>query len=149
MEKYNENKLFKKVKKKFISLQILFIYLLLERGEGRQKERERNINAWLPLVCPPLRTWPTIQACVLTGNRTGDSLARRPMLNPRSYTSQDRSLYLNSYLYLRSTMNSYFIVKLFSQVYVLFFQHYLLKRTLLPTELSFPTDLHRPLWRSY
>ena len=51
-----------------------FIYLFLERGEGREKERERNINVWLLLMWPPLRTWPTIQACALTGNRTGDRL---------------------------------------------------------------------------
>ena len=32
-------------KNRFIYLFILdFIYLLLERGEGRKKERERNIN---------------------------------------------------------------------------------------------------------
>ena len=30
-----------------------FIYLFLERGEGRKKERERNFNVWLPLVHPP------------------------------------------------------------------------------------------------
>ena len=29
-----------------------FIYLLLERGEMKEKERERNINVWLPLTCP-------------------------------------------------------------------------------------------------
>ena len=29
-----------------------FIYILLEREEGREKERERNINVWLPLTCP-------------------------------------------------------------------------------------------------
>ena len=46
----------------------IFIYLFLERREGREKERERNINVWLPLVCPPLRTWPATQACALTGN---------------------------------------------------------------------------------
>ena len=28
------------------------IYLFLERGEGREKERKRNINC-LPLVCVP------------------------------------------------------------------------------------------------
>ena len=31
-----------------------FIYLFLERGEGREKERERNINVWLPLTHPQL-----------------------------------------------------------------------------------------------
>ena len=45
-----------------------FIYLLLERREGREKERERNINVWLPLMHPLLGTWPATQAYVLTGN---------------------------------------------------------------------------------
>ena len=40
-----------------------FIYLCLERGEGR----EENIN-WLPVVQPQPGTWPTTQACALTGN---------------------------------------------------------------------------------
>ena len=35
-----------------------FIYLFVERGEGREKERERNINLWLPLLRPLLETWP-------------------------------------------------------------------------------------------
>ena len=35
-----------------------FVYLVLERGEKREKERERNINVWLPLVHPLLETWP-------------------------------------------------------------------------------------------
>ena len=43
-----------------------FIYLFLESGE----DRERNISVWLLLVCPLLGTWPTTQACGLTGNRT-------------------------------------------------------------------------------
>ena len=42
------------------------IYLFLERG--RKKERGRNINVWLPLERPLLGTWPTTQACALTGN---------------------------------------------------------------------------------
>ena len=29
-----------------------FIYLFLDRGEGREKEREGNINVWLPLTRP-------------------------------------------------------------------------------------------------
>ena len=41
------------------------------RGEGREEDRERNINVWLPLVCPLLGTWPETQACVLTGCRAG------------------------------------------------------------------------------
>ena len=29
-----------------------FIYLFLERGEGKEKEKERTINVWLPLMLP-------------------------------------------------------------------------------------------------
>ena len=48
-----------------------FIYLFLERG--KDKERERNINVWLLFVnshtkVGELGTWPTAQACALTGN---------------------------------------------------------------------------------
>ena len=28
------------------------IYLFLERGEGREKESERNNNVWLPFAAP-------------------------------------------------------------------------------------------------
>ena len=63
-------------------------YLFLDRGEGREKERERNINVWLPLVHPQLGTWPKTQAYALTGNRTGNPLVCRPELNPLSHTSQ-------------------------------------------------------------
>ena len=69
-----------------------FIYLILDRGEGREKERERNINVWLPLSCPLLGTWPTTQTCALVGNQTGDLLVHRPMLNLLSHTSQDKFL---------------------------------------------------------
>ena len=43
----------------------IFINLFLERGEGREKERERNISVWLPLTYPLLGTWPVTQACAL------------------------------------------------------------------------------------
>ena len=39
------------VKSKFAFFFKGFIYLFLDRGEGREKE-ERNINVWLPLVRP-------------------------------------------------------------------------------------------------
>ena len=41
------------------------IYLFLESREGREKERARNINVWLTLVCPLLGTWPAAQARAL------------------------------------------------------------------------------------
>ena len=43
---------------------------------------------WLALMHALLGTWPTTQACALTGNRASDTLVHRPALNPRSYTSQ-------------------------------------------------------------
>ena len=52
-----------------------FIYLFLEKGKRREKERERNIDVWLPLARPQLGTWPATQACALTGNQTSDLLA--------------------------------------------------------------------------
>ena len=61
-----------------------FINLFLERGEGREKERERNITVWLPPMCPSLGTWPATQACALTGN----PLVCRPTLCPLNYTIQ-------------------------------------------------------------
>ena len=35
-----------------------FIYLFLEKGEGRVKERERSINMWMPVTCSPLGAGP-------------------------------------------------------------------------------------------
>ena len=46
------------------------IYSFLERGEGRDKEKERSFSVWLPLMYPLQGTWPTTQAHALTGNRT-------------------------------------------------------------------------------
>ena len=65
-----------------------FIYSFLEGGEVREKERERNINVWLPPVHPPLGTWPVAQACALTGNWMGNPLVPRLALNPLSHISQ-------------------------------------------------------------
>ena len=69
-----------------------FIYLFLEGGERREKEKERNTDLLLPIMVPLLGTWPVTQACVLTGNQTGDPLVNRPVLSPLSHTSQGKSL---------------------------------------------------------
>ena len=61
-----------------------FIYLFLEG----KRERERNINVWLPLLHPQLGSWPTTQACTLTGNRTGNPLLHRSALNSLCHTNQ-------------------------------------------------------------
>ena len=80
--------IFKQLYKKFFKGFIyLFIYLL-ERGEGKEKEREGNISVWLPVTCPLPGTWPATQACALTGNRTSNPLVHRLALSPLSHTSQ-------------------------------------------------------------
>ena len=71
----------------FLSLFFLRFYLFLG-GAGREKERERNITAWLLLAQPPLGNWPTTQACALTGNQPSNPLGHRPVLSPLSHTSQ-------------------------------------------------------------
>ena len=58
-----------------------FIYLFLDRREGRKKERERNILVLLPLTCPLLGIWPATQACALTENRTVNPSVHRPAPN--------------------------------------------------------------------
>ena len=45
-------------------LKILFIF---RQRKGRRKRGREIINVWLPLARPPLGTWPTTQACALTG----------------------------------------------------------------------------------
>ena len=53
---------------------------------------------WLALKHPPLGTWPTTQACALTGNQTSDPLVRMLVLNPLTYTSQGINPHLYSQL---------------------------------------------------
>ena len=69
-----------------------FIYLFLERREGKEKEKERNINVWLPLTWPPPRNLfylgPQPRPVPCAGNRTGDSLGHRTVFNPLSHTRQ-------------------------------------------------------------
>ena len=60
--------------KLFVCVLKYFVYLFLERREGKEKERERNINVWLPLMGTRLGTWPATQSCALTSNRTCDPL---------------------------------------------------------------------------
>ena len=72
-----------------------FIYLFLERGREGEREKEGNINVWLPPARHLLETWPTTQACALTGNRTSGPLVHRWVLNPLSHTSQGKSFIYN------------------------------------------------------
>ena len=36
---------------------LMFLKRFWERGEEKEKERERNIHVWLPLTCPLLGSW--------------------------------------------------------------------------------------------
>ena len=59
-----------------------FIYLLIFKETGREGEREGDKRQCVVAShMPPLGTWPTTQACALTGNRTSDSLVHRQELN--------------------------------------------------------------------
>ena len=62
-----------------------------------EKEKERNINVQLPLMCPLLGAWPATQACALTGNETDDPLFPRSVLNPLSHTSQGSCGFLKKF----------------------------------------------------
>ena len=66
-----------------------FIYLLLERGEGREKEE--NIH-WLPLTHPQLGAWPATQARALTWNQTSDLSVGR--MTPSHWASPARAQWL-------------------------------------------------------
>ena len=59
---------------------------------GREKERERNVNVWLPLTCHPFGTGPATQVCAFTGNQISDPLLLSSVLSPLSHTSQDFTL---------------------------------------------------------
>ena len=45
-------------------------------------------------VRPLLGTWPTTQACAMTGNQTGDPLVFRLALDPLIHTDQGMSYHL-------------------------------------------------------
>ena len=78
-------------KLKHLFLKILFIV----RQSGKEGERERNINVWLPFTHLLLGTWPAAQARALTGSQTIDPLVHRPALNLLSHTSQGKTFFYN------------------------------------------------------
>ena len=67
----------------FFFFKVLFIF----RGKGGRK-RGRTTSMCGYLSCAPYwGTWPTTQACALTGNQTSNPLLRRPILSPLIYTN--------------------------------------------------------------
>ena len=74
----------------------LRFYLFIFRGKvrkgGRKRGRETSVSGCFS-CCPLLGTW----ACALTGNRIGNLLLHRPVLNPLSYTSQGHYFLFNQH----------------------------------------------------
>ena len=64
---------------------ILFIFR--ERGREGEGERERH-QCVVAFRAPPTGDLPATQACVLTGNQTGNPLVHRLALSPLSHNSQ-------------------------------------------------------------
>ena len=62
-------------------------------GEREGEKHQYLVASHVPLP-HHLWTWPTTQACALTGNQTGDPLVHRPALHPLSHTSQGRFFFL-------------------------------------------------------
>ena len=79
-------------------LKILFIYFQRD-GKGESKKgKETSMRGCLSRAS----NWPTTQACALTGSRTSNLLACRPVSNPLSHTSQgERGL-------LKTQISSYY-----------------------------------------
>ena len=92
-----------------------FIYFL-ERGERREKEREKNTDVWnihwLPLTHPKPRTWPTTEACAQTGNQTSHVLVRGLAFNLLNHTSQGYVLFMCTWRLHTWNMNGNIIVNL-------------------------------------
>ena len=82
------------IKMAFMNQSFLFkrFYLFLDRREGKEKERERNINVWLPLVRPPTR-YLALNPGMCPDWESQVTLICRPALSPLSHTSQGINLH--------------------------------------------------------
>ena len=65
-----------------------FYLIIFREREGREKERERNINVWLPLVCPATGDLAHNPGMCPDWESNCNPLIRRPALSPLSHTSQ-------------------------------------------------------------
>ena len=65
-----------------------FIYLFIFRKGGREVEIEREKYQLVASHMPQPGTWPSTQACALTGNLTSDLSVCSSTPNPLSHTSQ-------------------------------------------------------------
>ena len=69
---------------------VLFIFREMGRegGRGRETSMCEGYIHQLPPASLQLGTWPTTQACALTGDRTGDLSVLRLALHPLSHTGE-------------------------------------------------------------
>ena len=74
---------------RFVCLFKDFIYLFLERREGREKKGEKH-QCMVASCASLLGTCPVTQACALTGNQTHDPSVHRLVLNPLGHTNQGK-----------------------------------------------------------
>ena len=100
---------------RFIHILFYFIFKFIFRERRRKGDRKGEkhqcaVASW----ASPTGTWPTSQACALTGNQTGDPLVHRPALSPLSHTSQGDS----SMLYHVSVPHSFLLLKLLHCAYI-------------------------------
>ena len=80
----------------FFLFKIDFCLFLDRRREGeREGEKRQCVGASCTAL---LGTWPTTQACSMTGNRTGDQLVRRSVQDLLSHTSQDETALLKTHV---------------------------------------------------
>ena len=78
-------------------LKRFYLFIFRERGKEGEREREKHQGVVASHVPPRgdlARNPGATQACALTGNRTGDPLVHRPVLNPLSYASQGKTFTL-------------------------------------------------------
>ena len=65
-----------------------YLFYFLERGDGREKERQRNINVWLPLTWPPTGDLACNPGMCPDWESNWWPFGSQLELNPLSYTSQ-------------------------------------------------------------
>ena len=87
------------------NLKRFYLFIFREGKGGRKRGRETSMRGCLSHT-PLLGTWPTTQACALTGNHRGKLLVCRLVLNPLIRTSQGEIYFFKLYFILLSSQNA-------------------------------------------